>query len=49
MIVSSLLDLFTKKAPKSVGQSVSIVNLNAVSVGSAELGRSVSSDNNISP
>ena len=40
----SLLDTLSKKAPTGVSESVSILNINASSVGSCELGRGVQSD-----
>jgi len=37
----SLLDLLSKKVPKLVSKNISVVNLQAVSVGSCESGRSI--------
>jgi len=42
-ILSSMLDMLSKTAPKNISKGVSILNLNASSVGSCELGQSVRS------
>ena len=39
--LSSLLDTLSKKAPTTISKSVSILNLNSLSVGSCEFGRGV--------